>query len=72
MQHLQIIRPTFQSDVVVLQTLFEYRTAECIQDWIDLLAYGFSPLSLDGDHYTAELICHIDGLMSLCVKTQVF
>ena len=41
--------------LVVLETLFEYRTAECRLDWIDLLAFTAFHLSLDGDFNTAEL-----------------
>ena len=36
--------------------LFEYRTAECILDWIDLLAFTAFHLSLDEDCNTAELL----------------
>ena len=57
--------------LVVLKTLFEYRTAECRLDWLDFLAFTAFHLSLDGDYFTAEVHCYIDGLMSLGVKTQV-
>ena len=61
------------SEAVILKTLFEYRTAERRLDWIDLLAFGFSHLSLDGRSlYTAEVLRYIDGLMSLGVKAHVF
>ena len=36
--------------------LLEYRTAECILDWIDLLAFAVFHLSLDGDCNIAELL----------------
>ena len=36
--------------------LFEYRTAECRLDWIDLLAFTAFHLSLDEDCNTAELL----------------
>ena len=31
--------------LVVLKTLFQCRIAECRLDWIDFLAYGFSPFT---------------------------
>ena len=71
MQYLKI-GPTFRSDVSCFETLFEYRTAKCRLDYIDLPAFTAFHLSLDGDFYTAELLCYIDRLMCLGVKTQVF
>ena len=58
--------------LVVLKTLFEYRTAECRLDLIDILACTAFCLSLDGDFYTAELLCHIDRFMCHGVKTRYF
>ena len=37
-------------------TLSEYRTAECILDWIDPLAFTVFHLSLDEDCNVAELL----------------
>ena len=40
----------------IISLLLEYRTAECILDWIDLLAFAVFHLSLDEDCNTAELL----------------
>ena len=37
-----------------MEQLLEYRTAECILDWIDFLAFAVFHLSLDEDCNTAE------------------
>ena len=43
-------------DVLKMLLLFEYRTAECKLDWIDLLALMVFHLSLDEDCNIAELL----------------
>ena len=63
---------------VVLKTLFEYRTAECRLDWIDLLAFTAFHLSLDGDitklqrlkRRYCKLDMHFDINISQVSKTE--
>ena len=47
------------------------RRVQSVECRVDFLAFTAFHHSLDGDYFTAELQCYIDGFMSLGVKRQV-